>query len=94
MRIGTVEGSVTLNQSWETLTGGRLLLVRVHDRKSIVDGKVAPDAERIVVFDELGANVGETIAFSESREAAMPFYPERLVPLDAYNAAIIDSINL
>jgi hypothetical protein len=31
------------------------------------------------------------IAFTESREAAMPFYPEKRVPLDAYNAAILDA---
>jgi len=38
----------------------------------------------------LGARDGDLIAFSESREACMPFYPEKRVPLDAYNAAILD----
>jgi len=31
------------------------------------------------------------LLLAESREAAMPFYPEKRVPLDAYNAAILDA---
>ena len=31
-------------------------------------------------------------AFSESREAVMPFYPEKRVPIDAYNSAILDRV--
>ena len=30
--------------------------------------------------------------FTESREACMPFYPEKRVPLDAYCAAILDRV--
>jgi hypothetical protein len=32
------------------------------------------------------------IAFTEIREACQPFLPEKRVPLDAYNAAILDRI--
>ena len=42
------------------------------------------------MFDELGAGVGSRIAISEGREAAMPFYPD-VKPIDAYNAAILDT---
>ena len=49
--------------------------------------------EEIAVFDELGAGVGSRIAISEGREAAMPFYPE-IKPIDAYNAAILDTLGL
>ena len=31
---------------------------------------------------------------SESREATMPFYPEKKVPLDAYNAAILEHVTV
>ena len=48
-------------------------------------------AEEFVVFDELGAGIGSRIAVSEGREAAMPFHPE-VKPIDAYNAAILDTI--
>ncbi len=48
--------------------------------------------DEIAVYDELGAGIGSRIAISEGREAAMPFHPE-LKPVDAYNAAILDSLN-
>ena len=90
MRVGKVIGRVTLQKMYETLTGGRFLLVEVQDRFSLV-GKPRKNAESLVVYDEWGAAEGDLIAFTESREAAMPFYPEKRVPLDAYNAAILDA---
>jgi ethanolamine utilization protein EutN len=90
MRVGKVIGRITLTQAYETLVGGRFLLVEVQDRFSLV-GKARKSAESLVVYDELGAAQGDLIAFTESREAAMPFYPEKRVPLDAYNAAILDA---
>jgi ethanolamine utilization protein EutN len=89
MRIGKVIGRVTLTQSYETLAGGRYLLVEVQDRFALV-GKPRKSTESLVVYDHLGAREGDVIAFTESREACMPFYPEKRVPLDAYNAAILD----
>jgi microcompartment protein CcmK/EutM len=89
MRVGKVIGRVTLNQSYETLVGGRFLLVEVQDRHSLA-GRPRRSKESLVVYDHLGASEGDTIAFSESREACMPFYPEKRVPLDAYNSAILD----
>ena len=52
-----------------------------------------PQADPLVVYDELGAGIGSRIALSESREAAAPFYPESK-PVDAYNAAILDELNI
>ncbi len=89
MRIGIVKGRVTLNRTYETLVGGRFLIVDVQDRFSL-SGKPRRSTESLVCYDNLGASVGDMIAFTESREACMPFYPEKRVPLDAYNAAILD----
>ena len=89
MRIGKVIGRVVLTQTYDTLVGGRFLLVEVQDRFSLV-GKPRKSTESLVVYDHLGATDGDLIAFTESREATMPFYPEKRVPLDAYNAAILD----
>ena len=50
-------------------------------------------AEEFVVYDQLGAGHGSQIAISEGAEAAQPFRPE-LKPIDAYNAAILDNIEL
>ena len=90
MRVGKVIGRVTLQSVYETLVGGRFLLVEVQDRFSLA-GRPRKSAESLVVYDEWGATDGDLIAFTESREAAMPFYPEKRVPLDAYNAAILDA---
>ena len=89
MRIGKVVGRVTMQPVYKTLTGGRFLLVEVQDRFSLA-GKPRRTGESLVCYDHLGAGMGDTIAISESREACMPFYPEKIVPLDAYNAAILD----
>ncbi|MFY8215268.1 MAG: EutN/CcmL family microcompartment protein [Chthoniobacterales bacterium] len=41
-----------------------------------------------MVYDQLGANVGQSIAISEGREAACPFPSP--TPVDAYCAALVD----
>ena len=89
MRIGKVVGRVCLTQTYDTLVGGRFLIVEVQDRFALA-GERRQTKETVVVYDHLGAGDGDTIAFSESREATMPFYPEKRVPVDAYNSAILD----
>lgn len=92
MRIGKVIGRVTLNRWHPSLTGGsyRLAIPLTQvDLKSSAD----PTGEELVVYDELGAGPGSIIAFSEGGEAAQPFLPA-LKPVDAYNAAILDQIDL
>jgi microcompartment protein CcmK/EutM len=93
MRIGKVIGRVCLTQLYETLVGGRFLIVEVQDRFSLA-GEPRRTRESLVVYDHFGAHLGDTIAFTESREAAMPFYPEKRVPLDAYNCAILDRVTI
>ena len=56
-------------------------------------GRGEEPAEELPVYDELGAGLGSRIAFSEGREAAQPFHPD-MKPIDAYNAAILDTIHL
>ena len=93
MRIGKVIGRIVLTQLYDTLVGGRFLLVEVQDRFSL-SGKPRRSGESLIVYDHLGATDGDLIAFTESREATMPFYPEKIVPLDAFNAAILDEVVL
>ena len=93
MRIGKVVGRVVMMQLHESLVGGRFLLVEVQDRFSL-QGKPRKSTESLIVYDHLGATDGDLIAFTESREATMPFYPEKKVPLDAYNAAILDRVSV
>ncbi len=89
MRVGKVVGRLCLHASYDTLAGGRFLIVDVQDRHSLA-GNARQTRESVVVYDHLGAGDGELIAFSESREACMPFYPEKRVPIDAYCSAILD----
>ena len=77
---------------YETLVGGRFLIVEVQDRFSLAGEPRKTQRVSVVVYDHLGADDGDLIAFTESREACMPFYPEKRVPLDAYNAAILDRV--
>jgi len=91
MRIGKVIGNLCLNLCDPALVGGRFLIVEVQDRFSLA-AQQRKSKESLVVYDHIGAQEGDLIAFTESREAAMPFYPEKRVPIDAYNAAILDRV--
>ena len=90
MRIGKVMGRVCLTQAYETLVGGRFLIVEVQDRFSLA-GLPRRTTESLVVYDHLGAGDGDLVGVSESREASAPFYPEKRVPVDAYCSAILDA---
>ncbi|HEX8915715.1 MAG TPA: EutN/CcmL family microcompartment protein [Humisphaera sp.] len=91
MRIGRVIGRLTLSPVYDALVGGRYVIVEVQDR-FVLAGKPRKSKDTVVVYDHLGAGEGDLIAFTESREATMPFYPEKRVPLDAYNCAILDAV--
>jgi ethanolamine utilization protein EutN len=56
-------------------------------------GKTQPTADSIVVWDDLGAGIGDRIAIAEGPEASQPFRPE-LKPVDAYNTAILDHLDI
>jgi ethanolamine utilization protein EutN len=91
VRFGKVVGQVTLSRCYQALAGGRFLIVEVQDRFGLGGGKRKTN-ESLVAYDQLGAKVGDLIAFAESREACMPFYPEKRVPIDAYCAALLDRV--
>jgi len=92
MRIGEVIGTVTLNRAHPSLSGARLKLV-VPLSLADLAGEGDKSADPFAVYDELGAGIGSLIAISEGVEAAMPFYPN-LKPIDAYNAAILDQVEI
>jgi microcompartment protein CcmK/EutM len=92
MRIGEVIGTVTLNRAHPSLTRGSLKLAVPLSLANLAE-QSAERAEAIVVYDSLGAGYGSLIAISEGREAAQPFDPE-IVPIDAYNAAILDTVTV
>jgi ethanolamine utilization protein EutN len=92
MRIAKVIGTVTLNREHPSLAGARYKLV-VPLSLDDLTGKSQPAGDEFAVYDDLGAGVGHLIAVSEGAEAAQPFYPQTK-PIDAYDAAILDNVNI
>jgi carbon dioxide concentrating mechanism protein CcmL len=93
MRLGTVIGRVTLGKTVEGLHGARWLVVSPFTREHFSPDSKAPVVSKepsLVVYDDLGGGVGQTIGFIEGREAAMPF--DRPTPIDAIDAVLVDTI--
>ena len=86
MRMGTVIGRVTLSVRSPKYVGERLLLTLPWKTDTFSGAQKFDPA--IVVYDQLGAGVGQDVAISEGREAACPF--EKPTPVDAYCAALVD----
>ncbi len=94
MRLGTVIGRVTLAKTVEGLRGARWLVVSPFTREHFQQGAQTPAGlskdPSLVIYDDLGAGVGQTIGYIEGREAAMPF--DKPTPIDAIDAALVDEI--
>src|SRR5689334_23755207 len=94
MRLGTVIGRVTLSVTVPALEGARWLLVSPFTREHFQQGSETPAGmskdPSLVVYDDLGGAVGQTVGFVEGREAASPF--AKATPVDAINAALVDEI--
>lgn len=76
MRLGKVIGRVTLSATVPALTGARWLIVSPFTREHFQRGSETPPGmskdPSLVVYDDLGGGVGQTIGFVEGREAACP----------------------
>ena len=94
MKLGSVIGRVTWSKTVPTLTGARWLIVSPVTREHYQQGQDTPRGmskdPSLVVYDDLGGGVGQTIGYVEGREAAQPF--EGPTPVDAINAALVDDV--
>ena len=94
MRLGSVIGRVTLSVTVPELTGARWLVVSPFSREHFQQGSTplggVSKEPSLVVYDNLGGGVGDTIGFVEGREAAQPF--DKAPPIDAINVALVDTI--
>ena len=83
MRIGRVYST----------RGGRFLVVSPmgKDELANIDKSSISEVPSVVVYDELGADVDQIIAFTEGGEATRPF--DQPTPVDAYNNCILDTLN-
>jgi ethanolamine utilization protein EutN len=92
MRIAEVIGTVTLSRCHPSIAGYRWIIGVPFSLKALKAGS-APDGEDFVILDELGAGFGQKIGVSEGVEAMMPFQPNKK-PIDAYDACILDTIDV
>jgi len=92
MRIAQVIGTVTLNRCHPSFEGATLKMAVPFSLDQLT-GEVEPGDEFLVVYDQFGAGIGSRIGVAEGPEASNPFRPE-LKPVDAYNAAILDEIDI
>lgn len=92
MRIAQIVGTVTLSQMHPSFRGATLKLALPLSLSNLT-GLTEPEYDPVVLWDELGVGMGDKIALAEGPEASQPFRPE-IKPVDAYNAAILDRIEL
>ena len=92
MRLGKVGGKVTLNRCHPSYIGTKLRLVVPLALDDLPDA-ADPQADTLVVWDEIGTGEGCLIAISEGPEASQPFRPE-VKAVDAYASALIDELRL
>ena len=94
MRLGTAIGRVTLSKTVPALVGARWLIVSPFTREHFQRGTDTPPGlskePSLVVYDNLGGGVGQTLGFIEGREASAPF--DEPTPVDAINGALVDEI--
>ncbi len=91
MQLYQVNGTVTLSRAHPSFMGASLKTAEAYGETLL--GKPPKDPDLVVVWDDLGAAYGSIIAVSDGAEAAQPFRPSQK-PVDAYNAAIIDELNV
>jgi ethanolamine utilization protein EutN len=95
MKLGKVVGRVTLNKVVKELEGARWLVVSPFTREFYQRGADTPEGmskdSTLVVYDQIGGGVGQTIGYVEGREAAMPFDSPK--PVDAICAALVDTVS-
>ncbi len=91
MKPGRVIGRVTLSHAAPQFRGGRWLVVGPMgpDQLSGKDPEGVAPGWTPVVYDNLGAGIGDAILYVEGTEATQPF--DFNIPLDAINVALLDT---
>jgi microcompartment protein CcmK/EutM len=93
MRLGIVRGKVTLNLAVDAFRGKPLVVLEPVTMDNLRAGNGLGGGKSLVAINSIGAGIGQLVAFTEGREAANPFWPDK-VPVDAYCSVIVDSVNL
>lgn len=95
MRIAQVIGRTVHTVQDPALVGGRFLIVSPLDAAQMTDccekSQVPSAQASVVVYDNLGAGLGDIVGISEGAEATAPF--ANPIPIDALTIAIFDKIH-
>ncbi|MEO0509521.1 MAG: EutN/CcmL family microcompartment protein [Verrucomicrobiota bacterium] len=90
MKPGRVIGTVTLSQGAPQFRGARWIVVSPMGKEELSGNNTGlSKASTPVVYDKMGAGVGDEILYVEGAEATQPF--EDPIPLDAISVAILDN---
>ena len=92
MRLAKVIGTVTLCHSIAEMEAATLKAV-IPLKLDEIEKQDTDSPDFLVMWDEMGTRNGDVVALSEGGEAAQPFRPA-IKPVDAYNAALLDEIDL
>lgn len=93
MRLGIVRGHVTLAPAVESFRSRTLAILEPVTMENLCAKNGLGGGKALVAIDELRAGTGQMVAFTEGREASNPFWPDP-VPVDAYVALIVDSVDV
>lgn len=89
MKPGRVVGTVTMSDAAPQFRGARWLLVSPMGESELQDKRDYSTASTPVVYDRLGAGVGDPVLYVEGAEATQPF--DQPIPLDAITVALLDT---
>ena len=91
MNPGRVIGKVTLSHAAPQFRGARWVMVGPlgPDELSGKNPDGFADGWTPVVYDKLGAGIGDAILYVEGAEATQPF--DKPIPLDAISVALLDN---
>lgn len=89
MKPGRIIGTVTLSQGAPQFRGARWLMVSPMGREELSGSNPGlSQASTPVVYDRLGAGVGDEVLYVEGTEATQPF--DHPIPIDAITVALLD----
>jgi microcompartment protein CcmK/EutM len=93
MRLGIVRGHLTLTPAIESFHSRTLAILEPVTMQNLRAKNGQGGGKALIAIDELGAATGQMVAFTEGREASNPFWPKP-VPVDAYLALIVDTVDV
>jgi len=93
MRLGIVRGHITLIPAVASYSARTLAILEPVTMENLRAKNGHGGGKALIAVDELGAATGQMVAFTEGREASNPFWPDA-VPVDAYLALIVDSVDV